>query len=284
VRDPARLPSVWSFILSSRGWWRWLAGFGLTVGLLIGAPPLSEALDARGLPGGPIALGVVVAAAALTLWAFSTTIPRRRRRRAMTRWARERAAPFRSDFTLPLSLSEIPSLAGLQTEGGVANLVVVRRADDEVLVFDRWRAEAAGYEDAEWRTVAAVRTTLDAPLVVVHPRRHGLRIAEIEGALMPVGTESIEFDHRYRILAEDRAAAVAVVDARTMAWLLDRRVDLAYESAGSWVACSRPSASGDELDALIDTVLGFRDRLPRVLGSFFPRPDPGFDRIRDTGL
>ena len=66
--------------------------------------------------------------------------PRTRRRRAMRRWARERGAPFRSDFVLPSSLSEVPSLEGLRLEGGVANLAVVRVADDEVMVFDRWRA------------------------------------------------------------------------------------------------------------------------------------------------
>ena len=258
--------------------WRWIVGFVLTMGLLLSAPALSDALDSRGLPGGPIALTAVGAMVALTLWAYSTTIPRSRRRRAMRRWARERGAPFRSDFVLPSSLKEVPSLEGLGLEGGVANLAVVRVADDEVMVFDRWRAGAAGYEDAEWRTVAAMHTRMDLPRVVIHPRHHPFRGAVSQDELHAVGTESGEFDRRFRVITDDRAGGVAVIDARTMAWLLDRPVDLTYETAGPWLTCSRPSGSADHLDALVDAVIGFRDHLPRVAASFYPPEDPGFGR------
>jgi hypothetical protein len=270
-----RRPSFWSLVPRITDGWRWVVGFAVCLGLLMLAPSISDRLDARGLPGGPIALATVTCVIGLTLWAFWTTVPRTRRRRAMARWARERGVQFRSDFTLPASMSEIPSLSALQLEGGVANLVVIRLPEDEVMVFDRWRAATPGYEDAEWRTVAVTRTHLDVPRVVIHPRHHRFRPAESETDLHPVGTESSEFEDRYRVVAGDRAAAVAVVDARTMAWLLDRPDDLTFETAGPWVACSTPSASTNELDALVEAVARFRDRLPRVLGSFFPTPDPG---------
>jgi hypothetical protein len=260
--------------------WRWIVGFVLTMGLLLSAPAISDALDSRGLPGGPIALGAVGVMVALTLWAYSTTIPRSRRRRAMRRWAREREAPFRSDFVLPSSLKEVPSLEGLGLEGGVANLAVVRVVEDEVMVFDRWRASAAGYEDAECRTVAAVHARMDLPRVVIHPRHHPFRGAVSQDELQPVGTESGEFDRRFRVITDDRAGAVAVIDARAMAWLLDRPVDLTYETAGQWLTCSRSSGSADQIDALVGSVVGFRDHLPRVSASFYPPEDPGLGRGR----
>ncbi len=278
MTGPGRRPSIWSLVPRATDGWRWVVGFAVTLGVLMLAPSISDRLDAHGLPGGTIALGTVAAVIGLTLWAFWTTVPRTRRRRAMARWARERGASFRSDFTLPASMSEIPSLTALRLEGGVANLVVIRLPEDEVMVFDRWRAATVGYEDAEWRVVSAMRTELDVPRMLIHPRHHRFRMAESETDLHQVGTESSEFEDRYRVVAGDRAAAVALVDPRTMAWLLDRTDDLTFETAGPWVACSTPSWSTNELDALVDAVVGFRYRLPRVLGSFFPAPDPGLDR------
>jgi hypothetical protein len=67
-----------------------------------------------------------------------------------------------------------------------------------------------------------------------------------------------------------------------MAWLLDRPIDLTYETAGRWLTCSRPSGSADQVDALVEAVVGFRDHLPRVSASFYPPEDPGFGRVHPT--
>ena len=91
-----------------------------------------------------------------------------------------------------------------------------------------------------------------------------------------IGTESEAFDRRFRILTVDRAAAVAIVDQRMMAWLLDGPSDLAFETAGPWLVCSAPAGPVAQRDGLIAAVVDLRDHLPRVSASLFPVRDPGF--------
>lgn len=274
---------------SSGGWreflpgprsWIFVAGVAVTFGLLLTAPRFAGILDRRGLPGDLVVLGVIVALVVAILWTLTTTFPGSRRRRAVTRWAREHDAPFRSDFTLPVSLREVTSLQGLAIEGGVENLVVLGAGNDEILVFDRWRAAAAGYERAEWRTVATLRAPIDVPRIVVHPRRHRFRMSESDVGLSSVGSESGGFDRRFRMLATNRAAAVALIDPRMMAWLMDGPSGVTFEAAGRWLVCSKRMGRIRDRDRLVEAVIGFRDHLPRVSASFYPPEDPGFGRFR----
>jgi hypothetical protein len=172
----------------------------------------------------------------------------------------------------------VTSLRGLAIEGGVGNLVVLEAGGDEILVFDRWRAAAAGYERAEWRTVAALRVPIDVPRLVIHPRRHRFRMPEGDVGLASIGSESGTFDRRFRVLATDRGAAVAIVDPRMMTWLLAQPRAVTYEAAGSWLVCSKRMGRRRDLDALVASAVGFRDHLPRVATSFYPALDPGFPR------
>jgi hypothetical protein len=174
----------------------------------------------------------------------------------------------------------VTSLQGLAIEGGVENLVVLEAGDGEVLVFDRWRAAAAGYERAEWRTVAALRAPIDVPRMVVHPRRQRLRISDSDVGLSSVGSESGAFDRRFRVLATNRAAAVALIDPRMMAWLMDGPSGVTYEAAGRWLVCSKRMGRIRDRDRLVEAVIGFRHHLPRVSASFYPPKDPGLGRVR----
>ena len=97
-----------------------------------------------GCPGVPSSSVIVLLAAAAILWGWWTMVPRGSRRREVMRWARDRDAPFRSGFRVPGRLRAVTSLHALRAEGGVANLVVIRIAEGEVLVFDRWRAACPG--------------------------------------------------------------------------------------------------------------------------------------------
>jgi hypothetical protein len=124
----------WREIVPGPRSWIFVAGVAVTFGLLLMAPRIADILDRRGLPGDLIALGVIFAVLAAVLWTLTTTFPGVRRRRAVMRWARERDAPFRSDFSLPASLREVTSLQGLAIEGGVENLVVLEAGDGLVLV------------------------------------------------------------------------------------------------------------------------------------------------------
>ena len=199
-------------------------------------------------------------------------VPGGARRREVMRWARDRDAPFRSGFRVPRRLRAVTSLHALRAEGGVANLAVIRIAEGEVLVFDRWRAPAPGYEEAEWRTAAALQADVDLPRIVIQPRRDPFRLSSGESGLSVIGTESEAFDRRFQILTEDRAAAVAIVDQRMMAWLLDASSHLAFETAGPWLLCSAPTGPVTQRDGLIAAVVGLRDHLPRVSASLFPGP------------
>ena len=256
--------------------WPAVAAIAAALLLLLAAPEAAGLLDRRGLPGGAIVLAIVVLAAAAILCGWWTMMPSGARRREVMRWARDRDAPFRSGFRVPRRLRAVTSLHALRAEGGVANLVVVRIAEGEVLVFDRWRAPAPGYEEAEWRTAAALQADLDLPRIVIQPRRDPFRLSAGESGLPVIGTESEAFDRRFRILSVDRAAAVAIVDQRMMAWLLDGPSHLAFETAGSWLVCSEPTGPVAQRDGLIAAVMGLRDQLPRVSASLFPVRDPGF--------
>ena len=250
-----------------------------TVALVLWSPSLAGDLDERGFPGDWIALGLIAVVAVSILWALSTLMPSARRRRAASRWARARDAEFRSAFTLPTSLKQIPSLRGLGSEGGVANLAVVRVDDDEILVFDRWRATAVGYESAEWRTAAALRVPLDVPAIVVHPRHHPFRLPKDLESMSTIDTESEEFHHRFHVLGRDRVGVAALLDARVMAWLLDGPHDLTFEANGPWLMTSKPSGAVTDRDGLVAAVIELRSRLPRVSASFYPPEDPGFGRL-----
>jgi hypothetical protein len=254
------------------------SGIVATIAIVLWSPRLAGYLDGRGLPGDWIALGLIALVAVAILWALSTLIPSARRRRAVSRWARTRDAEFRSAFTLPTSLQQIPSLRGLGVEGGVANLVVVRVDSDEILVFDRWRATAVGYESAEWRTAAALRVPLDLPAVVIHPRHHAFRLPKDVGSMSTIDTESEEFHRRFHLLGRDRAGVVALLDARLMAWLLDGPQDLTFEATGAWLMSSKPIGAALDHDRLVEAVIELRSHLPRVSRSFYPPTDPGFGR------
>jgi hypothetical protein len=277
MSDGARRWHWREFVPGARSW-LFITGVIATLGLLLAAPRAASALDRRGMPGGPIVLAVVVAGAAALLWMLATTLPGSRRRRAVMRWATEHGAPFRSSFALPASLREVTSLRGLVLEGGVGDLVVLEAGDDEILLFDRWRAAAAGYERAEWRTVAALGAPIDVPRLVVHPRRRRFRMAEGDLGLASIGSESGAFDRRFRVLSTDRAAAVAIVDPRMMAWLLDGPRGVTYEAAGRWLVCSKRMGRIRDREVLATAAVGLRDHLPRVSASFYPPEDPGFGR------
>ena len=136
--------------------------------------------------------------------------------------------------------------------------------DLRIAVFSRSQAPN-NYEPTIWRSCAATRRTFDAPFLRIEPR--GGDVDLVGGKLEELSFESETFNDVWRVRTSDRRFAVAFVDQRMMAWLEERMTDVAFEVGGGWVMVE----IDDDADrALLDTLEGFIDHIPRVVGSLYP--------------
>ncbi len=70
----------------------------------------------------------------------------------------------------------------------------------------------------------------------------------------------------------DRKFAVDLCDARMMQWLLAHGEDYGFEVAGDRLLATCRKRSPTELTSLLGTMKGFREHIPRVVFSLYPKP------------
>jgi hypothetical protein len=260
----------------------WVIALSLTSVPLFLAPWVTRELDARGLPGFAIAMVLILLGPVLAGLFYIREIPSARRARELKRDADQLGLHFARRFALPGSMYALPSLAGLEVVTsmglgaavGAANLVSGRLGDDEVVAFDFWVKDDSPYTPAEWRSLVAVSTTIEAEPVIIEPK-HGVTWGKAPG-IDEIRTESGAFDRRYRVWCSDRRFTSAFLDQRMMAWLLELEGDRRLQAGGRWVAVVGPPFHGTELEEAIELVRAFRTHIPRVVSSTYPLPDPGF--------
>jgi hypothetical protein len=243
---------------------------GVVIGGLVSALVLGRLADDRGLPGSAIAVVVLCLLALLSLRIALGELPPRGRRRSLAIAAEERAAHFRVRFRVPGSMRRLPTLSDSRTSFDGWHLVSVP-GDPRVLLFDLRTSRSDTYESSTWWAMAACEVELDAPALLVEPRPPVT--ADPLGPFVIRSTESGAFGRRYRVRTGDRLFATAFLDQRMLEWMLDQRVDWTFEVGGRWAMVSRPGLDGtDDTDARSDTLLAFRQRIPRVVSSMHAPP------------
>jgi len=233
--------------------------------LFVVGPSLANRLDDRGLPGDRIVLALIALSACYVGYAVYTSLPRRRRARAIARLATSLRAPFQRQFQAPSTMHRLPFLALVpmddrQIFGGFAGAF----DDLRIAVFSRSQAPD-DYEPTIWRSCAATPRTFDVPFLRIEPRALGVDL--VGDKLEERSFESETFNTAWRVRTSDGRFAEAFVDQRMMAWLEERTADIAFEIGGGWVMAE----TEDDADhALLETLKGFVEHIPRVVGSLYP--------------
>jgi hypothetical protein len=261
----------------------WALALGLSWIPLAIAPWVTTSLDARGLPGFGVAFALILLGPAVAAFSYLRKRGSLRRARERKRDAERLGLHFARRFTIPRSMSELPSLAGLEVltsargwgaAVGVADLVSGRLTNDEIVAFDFWANGDTPYAPVAWRSLVAVSTGIEAQPVIIEPR-HIATFGKAWG-VEEMPTESVGFDRRYRVWGFDRRFTSALLDQRMIAWMLQAESDWAFQAGGRWVAVVGPLFQGADLDHAIDLTRAFRSHIPRVVSSLYPQPDPGF--------
>ena len=87
--------------------------------------------------------------------------------------------------------------------------------------------------------------------------------------------ESEEFNRAFTVRSPDRKFAVDFCDARMMEWLLAHGEGYGFEVVGDRLLATCKRLGPTELVPLLGSVKGFRDQIPRVVYSLYPKPGLG---------
>jgi hypothetical protein len=243
---------------------RMFVAYAWIVVLFVLGPTVASRLDGRGLPGALIVLVLIVLSAGFVGYAVYTSVPRRRRARAIARVARSMGARYQAHFAPTPSMHALPFLALVPVdsrsffegfEGSFGGRLVS--------VFTRSQAPDM-YEPTIWRSCAATQVPMDAPMLRIEPR--GLAAA-IDHRLTELAFESEAFNATWRVRASDHRFAEAFVDQRMMAWLQDLGRADSFEVGGGWVMAEQEHG---DLDALLSCLESFVGHVPHVVGSLYP--------------
>ena len=247
-----------------RGTWRSLIPYGAIAVVLLTGPTLADVLDDRGLPGALIVLALLAIAAVASGYAVYTTLPSKRRTRAMSRVAASLGFPFSRYLTLPAGAEALPFARLLPAGTGIIESGFTgERAGRELAVFSR-SVTLDDYEATDWRSCAAIRMPIEAPFLrIEHPH-----IGSLGYGLRQHRFESERFDRGWHIETTDDRFAVALIDQRMMAWLMTIG-HFAFETGGSWVMAETTGEDVAALDELLGILDGFVERIPRALLSLY---------------
>lgn len=81
--------------------------------------------------------------------------------------------------------------------------------------------------------------------------------------------ESEAFNRAFNVRAKDRRFASDLLDARMLSWLLTVDGAFRFETCGPWLLCYSKRRAPTELVALLGTLKGFRDHIPRVVHQLY---------------
>ena len=164
-------------------------------------------------------------------------------------------------------------------------VVVVRQRGRELRVFRMTHRDVFGEAAWEPRPTALRTPPLQPPITLT------CAVAEVEAELpvvavwartsrpvvMPDGlheysTEHERFNRSYQLLASDRFAANAIVDARTMDAIANLDPRFSVEIGGRWVMVFAPMLDRAGTARLIRETARLMEVFPAVVRSLYPRP------------
>lgn len=157
----------------------------------------------------------------------------------------------------------------------VLNVMWGRWEDLEVRTFEF--REQRGDDDLLRLTCAMTPIPAWWPQLVVRGETPLGRAADALG-IRDLQLESEDFNRAFDVRSGDAAFATALLDPRMMSWLLDAVPAFAFEVAGGWLLVAVALAHPWKVQAALELLAAFRDRVPPVLSSLYPpvvppRPD-----------
>ena len=160
---------------------------------------------------------------------------------------------------------------------GVENVLWGTWGGIECRAFDYWyydeSTDSKGNRSRTYHRFSCVLSPVDAacsPLALT-PENVLTRIGDHMG-LHDIELESEEFNRAFTVKSPDRKFAVDFCDARMMQWLLAHGEGFSFEVAGDRLLASCRRRVPTELTVLLGTMKTFREHIPRVVFSLYPKP------------
>ncbi len=159
---------------------------------------------------------------------------------------------------------------------GVENVVWGVWQGLDVRAFDYWyydeSTDSKGHTSRSYSRFDCVLAPVDAacPRLSIEPENVFTRLADAL-TLRDLEFESEEFNRRFNVKGDDRRFATALCDGRMMRWLLDHGDGYAFELVGDRMLCWTRRVSPAGIVHVLGTARGFRERIPDVVRSLYPK-------------
>jgi hypothetical protein len=198
----------------------------------------------------------------------------------------ERQRRFRSlafdqglDFSLDDPFDTLAEPFSLLQKGdgrGVENVMWGFWHELEIRAFDYWYYEESsdsnGHRSKSYSRFDCVIALVDAscPQLQISEESVFTRLADAL-TFRDIEFESEEFNRRFNVKGADERFATALCDARMMEWLLARGEGYAFEVIGDRLLCWCKRVAPAEMVHLLGTAKTFRERIPAVVSSLYPK-------------
>jgi hypothetical protein len=168
-----------------------------------------------------------------------------------------------------------PLLHRLASVRGLENVMFGSWQGHDIHAFEYWYARSSNPSLNDFERFSCVVMPLPGwwPDLLIAPETLASRALD-HLTMGEVALESEAFNRSFTVRSADPRFANALLDARMLAWLLDRSEGWGFEVAGGEVLCYRSRVQPWELRPVLDTASGFLDHVPNVMWSLFPPPTP----------
>lgn len=159
---------------------------------------------------------------------------------------------------------------------GVENVMWGSWQGLEIRAFDYWyyeeSSDSKGHRSKSYYRFDCVITLVGAPCPQLQISEENLftRLAD-KLTFRDIEFESEEFDRRFTVKGPDERFATAFCDARMMEWLLRHGDGYGSEVVADRLLCWRKLAAPAEMVHLLGTAKTFREQIPAVVSSLYPR-------------
>jgi hypothetical protein len=204
-----------------------------------------------------------------------------RQQRKLQRQQEMRSVAFaqRLDFSLDDPFGTLGEPFSLLRKGdgrGVENVMWGFWQELEIRAFDYWyyeeSSDSKGHRSKRYYRFDCLLTQVDAlcPQLVISGENLFTRLA---GALTfrDIEFESEEFNRRFHVKGPDERFATAFCDARMMDWLLRHGEGYSFEVVSDRLLCWTERVSPAEMVHLFGTAKTFREQIPAVVRSLYPK-------------
>lgn len=159
---------------------------------------------------------------------------------------------------------------------GIENVLDGTWLDVPVRVFDYWYYEEStdskGGRSRSYHRFDCALAPIDAACSPLTIDRENIltRLAD-HLAMDDLQFELEEFNRAFNVKGRDRAFANAFCDQRMMRWLLSNAGPCGFEIVGDRLLAFRRKQDVETLPILLATMCGFRDHVPAIVYSLYPR-------------